>query len=204
LQFLLQQNLTLFLQINQYGSKGDIKMKRLIVSSVLVVITLMWTLSAEAQWWGGRGRGAGQGQWANPYGINLTDDQTKKLNSLHQSFLKDTGELNIKIDQKQLELNSLLLETNPDAQKAANLQKEISALQSQFNEKRINYQLEARKILTPEQLSQLPPGCTFGFGNLMGGPGPGYGCGMGPGCGYGRGGGYGCGRGPGYGRGSWW
>jgi Spy/CpxP family protein refolding chaperone len=188
-------------------TEGDNYMKRAIVIPVLIVLTLLWTYNAQAQGWGGRGRGAGQGQWGNPYGINLTDDQAKKMNGLHQAFLKDTAELNTKIDQKQLELNSLLLETNPDSQKIAALQKEISGMQSQFNEKRINYQLESRKTLTPEQLSQLPPGCTLGFGNLMGGSG--YGCGMGSGYGYGcgRGPAYGCGRGAGYGCGRgpcWW
>jgi Spy/CpxP family protein refolding chaperone len=129
------------------------------------------------------------------------------MNTLYQAFGKETAGLNAKIYQKQLELNSLLLEQTPDAGKIAALQKEISGLQLQHNEKSVSYQLEARKVLTPEQIAQLPAGCTLGFGNLMGGggPGPGYGCGMGPGCGSGYGRGYGCGRGPGYGRGcAWW
>jgi len=187
--------------MNQLVTEGGNIMKRSMVIPIIIVVTLLWSFNAEAQCWGGRGRGAGQGQWDNPSGINLTDDQAKKITSLHQAFLKDTSELNTKTDQKQLELNNLLLETNPDPQKIATLQKEISGLQSQFNEKRINYQLDARKIITTEQLAQLPPGCTLGFGNIMGGPG----CGMGPG--YGRGSGYGCGRGGVYGCGRgpcWW
>ena len=124
---------------------------------------------------------------------------------MRQAFWKDTSSLNVKFDQKQLELNSLLLEPNPDAGNVAKLQKEISELQTRFNDKRINYQLESRKILTAEQIAQLPPGSTLGFGNLMCGPSPGYGCGMGPGYGGGRGMGCGYGRGFGGGRGcGWW
>jgi Spy/CpxP family protein refolding chaperone len=181
-------------------------MKKPIIVSALLVLTLVWVLSAEAQGWGrGGGRGAGPGWQDDTYGLNLTQDQSTKINRLRQSFWKDTADFNTRIDQKQLELNSLLLEPNPDSQKVTKLQKEISGLQSQFDEKRINYQLESRKILTPEQIAQLPPGCTLGFGNLMGGSSPGYGCGIGAGYGVGRGMGYGCGRGAGFGRGcGWW
>jgi Spy/CpxP family protein refolding chaperone len=182
-------------------------MKKSLFISMLFIATLMWAFSAQAQGWGrgGGGRGAGPGGQGDTFGINLTQDQSTKLNTLHQAFLKDTSNLNVKIEQKQLELNSLLLEPNPDSGKVTKLQKEISDVQLQLSEKRVSYQLEARKILTTEQIAQLPPGCTLGFGNLMGGPGPGYGCGMGPGCGGGRGMGCGYGRGYGGGRGcGWW
>jgi len=182
-------------------------MKKLIIISALFVAALLWAFSAEAWWGRGRGGpGADPGWQGSMYGLNLTQEQTSKMNSLHQAFAKDTADLNAKIYQKQLELNGLLLQTTPDAAKITGLQKEISGLQLQLSEKSVSYQLAARKVLTPEQLGQLPAGCTFGFGNMMGGggPGPGYGCGMGPGCGSGYGRGYGCGRGPGYGRGYAW
>jgi Spy/CpxP family protein refolding chaperone len=70
-------------------------------------------------------------------------------------------------------------------------QREISEVTAKLAEKRVSYQLEARKLLTPEQIAALPPGCAPGFGNLAGGrgmgPGPGYGAGRGMGGGYGRG-----------------
>ena len=181
-------------------------MKRSIITAGIFVLALAWAFSAEAQWWGRGAGGPGAGPcWQNDtYGLNLTQDQTAKLNTLHQAFGKDTADLSTRINQKQLELNSLLLEPTPDAGKIASLQKEISGLQLQFNEKSVSCQLEARKILTSEQIAQLPAGCTFGFGNVTG-RGQGYGCGMGAGYGGGNGRGYGCGRGPGYGRGcAWW
>jgi Spy/CpxP family protein refolding chaperone len=180
-------------------------MKKSIILSALFVATLLWSFSAQA-WWGrgAGGPGAGPCWQGNMYGVNLTQDQTVKMNALQQAFVKDTAELNTRLSRKQLELNSQLLEPAPDAGKIASLQKEISSLQLQLNEKSVAYQLEARKVLTPEQVAQLPAGCALGFGSVMAGSGPGYGCGMGPGYGSGYGRGYGCGRGPGYGRGCWW
>jgi Spy/CpxP family protein refolding chaperone len=129
------------------------------------------------------------------YGVNLSQDQSVKMNSLQQAFAKETADLDAKIYQKQLELNGLLLQPAPDAAKISGVQKEISGLQLQLNEKSVSYQLEARKVLTAEQVAQLPPGCALGFGPMTGG---------GPGCGPGYGRGYGCGRGAGAGRGCWW
>jgi hypothetical protein len=73
-------------------------------------------------------------------------------------------------------------------------------LNEKLAEKSLSYQLGARKILTPDQITQLPPGCSLGFGNPFVGPG----FGMSPGYGYGRGPGYGRGRGYGSGRGRCW
>ena len=183
-------------------------MKKTLTVSTLIVMLLLWTVAAEAQLWKpgtGGGRGMGPGWRSDFSGINLTEDQQKKLDTLYQAYGKDVAKLNNKLGQKQLEMNSLLLEPNPDQSRVASLQKELSGLQSDLNDKRINYQLEANKILTPEQVAQLPPGCSLGFGSMMGGYAPGYGCGRGPGYGCGRGTGYGCGRGAGYGpRCGWW
>jgi Spy/CpxP family protein refolding chaperone len=183
-------------------------MKKTLPVSVLIVIILIWTVAAEAQWWKpciGGGRGMGPGWRSDFSGINLTEDQQKKFDTLYQGCGKDVAKLNNKLGQKQLEMNSLLLEPNPDQSRIASLQKELSGLQSDLNDKRIHYQLEARKILTPEQVAQMPPVCSLGFGSMMGGYGAGYGCGRGPGYGCGRGPGYGCGMGAGYGpRCGWW
>jgi zinc resistance-associated protein len=183
-------------------------MKHPLTITALIVLLLTSAVAAEAQWWksgSGGARGTGPGWRSDFSGLNLTEDQQKKLDSLYQTYGKDVAKLHNTLGQKQLEMNSLLLEPNPDQSKVTNLQKELSGLQSSLNDKRINYQLEARKILTPEQVAQLPPGCSLGFGTMMGGSGPGYGCGRGPGYGCGKGSGYGCGMGAGYGpRCGWW
>jgi Spy/CpxP family protein refolding chaperone len=176
-------------------------MKNTLTITALIVL-LLTSAVAEAQCWKsgtGGGRGMGPGWRSDFSGLNLTEDQQKKLDSLYQAYGKEVAKLHNKLGQKQLEMNSLLLESNPDQSRVANLQKELSGLQSNLNDKHINYQLEARKILSPEQIAQLPPGCSLGFETMMGGYGPGYGCGRGPGYGCGKGPGYGCGMGAGYG-----
>ena len=153
-------------------------MKNTLIITTLIVLLLTLAVAAEAQWWKsgtGGGRRNGAPGWRSDFsGLNLTEDQQKKLDSLYQTYWKDVALLNNKLGQKQLEMNSLLLELNPDQRRVANLQKELSGLQSDLNDKRINYQLDARKVFTPEQIAQLPPGCTLGFSSMMGG---GYGAG---------------------------
>lgn len=172
-------------------------MKRSILITTLTILMFIGAYEVEAQWGWGRGaRGMGPGYCFNFGGLNLSQDQIESLASLRQGFWKDTTSLMAQLEQKQLELDTLMLEAAPDAKEATSLQKTISELQSQLAAKRLSHQLEAQKILTPEQQAQLPPGCNFGFGNMAGGFGPGYGCYMGSG--------FGAGRGPGWGRGCWW
>lgn len=167
---------------------------------LLAAITILMTgfvlvCDAQAQFWkgrGGKGLGAGSGFGPNcPLGVNLTQDQLARLNTLRSDFLKDTAAIRTDMYRKQLELESLLLEPSADAGKAGKLQADLSALESQIEQKQLQFQFDARKVLTPEQISQLPPGCNFGMGFC----GRGYGYGGGRGFRGGRGQGYGCGMG---------
>jgi Spy/CpxP family protein refolding chaperone len=180
-------------------------MKRALLIITLLVAAVSWTMTVEAQcFMHSSAQGAGPGGRSDFAGLNLSADQQKSIDTLHQGCWKVCAPLGNRIEQKQVELKGLLLEPKPDADKAKKLLKEISELQLQLNEKRLSCQLEARKILTPEQMSLLPPGCSFGFGNMLAGCGPGPGCGIMPGCGKGMGMGPGCGKGgPGRGPGGW-
>jgi Spy/CpxP family protein refolding chaperone len=129
--------------------------------------------------WGGPG---GQGGWAN-----LTQDQIANLGNLRQAFLTETADLRSGFIKKRLELQSLLVQATPDAQEVVAKQKEMGDIASRLREKGLLAQLEARKLLTPEQIAQLPPGCTPGFGNLNRGFGPGFGRGYGRGMASGKG-----------------
>ncbi len=154
-------------------------MKRHVITAALVILTLVWTFDAQAGW--GRNcnkPAAWQGMWNCTPGVTLTTEQSNNLNSLQQSFFKDTAALKTKLAEKRLAMNSLLLEPVPDSDKVIHLQKETSDLQARYDEKILSYQLQARKILSPDQIAQLPLGCTMGFGNML--------CGSGAGCGHGR------------------
>jgi hypothetical protein len=87
-----------------------------------------------------------------------------------------------------------MAQPSPNSATISAKQKEIFALQQKMQEKSLAYQANARSALTPQQISQLPPGCGLGFA-----AGTGYGASYGGG--YGRGMGYSAGFGTGYGRG---
>ncbi len=194
-------------------------MKRGWTVAAVLGLGLMLATTALAQGDPGWGRwGAGPGPcWMmggfGPYGTipNLTGEQITSFNNLQQVFVNDTANLRNELVQKRLEFQNLMVQVTPDAAAVTAKQKEVSDVMAKVAEKRTSYQLEARKLLTPEQVTQLPPGCTLGFGNVYGGPrygaGQRYGAGMGFGRGSPAGPGYGrgWGRGRGYGRAPcWW
>jgi hypothetical protein len=63
-----------------------------------------------------------------------------------QAFYDETKDLRQKIHQKRLELQSELTKKNPDAQKIATLHKDISKLAAEFDQKRLGFILEMKKI----------------------------------------------------------
>jgi Spy/CpxP family protein refolding chaperone len=154
--------------------------------ALISLFFLVGTSSAQAQ--GGKGYYNTDWPGVQP-GLNLTQDQSKRFNDLQSENLKGIGPVSQTITQKQLEIDSIFLDASPDPSRLAELQKEISKLQAQLDEKRLSYQLNARKILTAEQLTLVPSGCSFGFNAMRydSAAGYGYGCNKGSGRGHGRG-----------------
>jgi zinc resistance-associated protein len=114
--------------------------------------------------------GSGCGYWGE-----LSEDQIQKLYKEHAAFFEATKDLRGRLYQKRLELRSELAKENPDTNKAAALQKEISELKAEFDQKRLNHFLNMKKI---------NPDIGRGFGGRYGMMGPGMmgrGHGMGPG-----------------------
>ena len=173
--------------------KGGRKMRKTltIVGTMLLVAVIAVPVLAHGPGWG-RGRhmmgywGGGPGYcWQYGRGHeNLTEEQRSQLDGLHQRFYDETAQLRNEIWSKKAELNTVLNSSNPDAEKARALQKEISDLKAKMAEKKINFELEVRKI-APE----IRSGRGYGRGyrsHMRGyGPGMGYGRHMG---GYGPGG----------------
>jgi Spy/CpxP family protein refolding chaperone len=157
----------------------------------------------QGQGKGKRGGPDGDGLYPGcPLSVNLTQEQSIKMQDVRNAFFKDTAGLRSDIFKKEQDMDVLMLEKTIDAEKAKKLQDEISGLQALIAQKRLQAQLAARNVLTPEQIAQLPPGCNMGIG-----PGGGRGCGFGDGVGFGPGGGKGAGGkgtgGRGHGPGAW-
>lgn len=166
-----------------------------IVTAIALIATLAFASYAFAGWgrgWGhmgygphhrgmmgdygdcGRGSGAygpGYGQ-GRGFGDALSQEQIEQIETQREAFFKETEPIRQRLYEKEMALGSELAKENPDADAAKALQKEISDLRSDFDQKRLEHRMEMRKI-TPE------------IGRGYRGAGPGY-AQRGP-----RGGGYG-------------
>ncbi len=107
----------------------------------------------------GPGYGMGPGMMGNGpghrgedrgYGADLTEEQQAKLDDAREKFFTETEDLRDRIQEKRFALGSEMRKETPDSGKVVDLQKEISKLEGQFDQKAIQHQLEVRKML-PEK-----------------------------------------------------
>jgi hypothetical protein len=167
-----------------FSKTGKIFMVLAIVAVLGIAVTSFagW---GRGHWDYGHHMGSGYGMhrgWADGslgyggqgYRSNLSAEDIARLDKERQTFFEATSDFREKLYQKELELRSELAKSEPDAKKAAGLQKEISSLESELDQKRLDHQIKMRK--------DFPR-----FGN-RGNGGMGMGRGM-YGGGYGRGGG---------------
>jgi len=96
----------------------------------------------ECQGVKGGGHGPGSGNMMG----NITGDDAKKLNDARDEFFKATEDLRQDIYAKEMELNSEIAKKNIDTEKASKLQKEISELESKFDQKRLDHMIKMKKI----------------------------------------------------------
>jgi Spy/CpxP family protein refolding chaperone len=158
-----------------------------------IVAVLGIAVSSFAGWgrghWGyGNHMGSGYGMhrgWADGprgyggqgYQSDLSDEDLTRLNKERQAFFEATSDLREQLYQKELELRSELAKPEPDAKNAAGLQKEISSLEGQLDQKRLDQRIKMKK--------DFPRSGSMGQGYGQRGKGRGmYGGG-----GYGKGGG---------------
>jgi hypothetical protein len=152
---------------------------------VLMVIGFIGYSATSYAGWGrggcsGGGPGAGNcprsGYGGPGFGGDLTDEEIGILQKERSAFFENTREIREKLYQKNLELRAEMAKQNPDAKRAAELQKEASELDSALDQKRIDHQLKMKK--------DHPQIYSKGLGGGMGprgGMGPGYGKGPGRG-----------------------
>jgi zinc resistance-associated protein len=125
---------------------------------------------------------------------DLSPEESAALEKQRTAFLEATDGLRQQLYEKNLALQSELAKEDPDTGNASKLQSEISELRNELDQKRLDYEIQARKTAP-----NLRRGYGGGYGPCGGGYGPmmGYGArggGYGPMMGYGpRGGGY-CGQ----------
>jgi len=77
---------------------------------------------------------------------NLTPDQLKLFQAEKAALIKETETLRQSLYQKSLELRSELAKANADPKKAGAIQKDISAIQTKLDQKRLDHMLKLNKI----------------------------------------------------------
>jgi Spy/CpxP family protein refolding chaperone len=151
-------------------------MKKTIIGlSLILGLALVATVALA--WGPGFGPGFGRGPGGPAYGSppipNLTADQSAQIQALRDSFLKEIEPLQKDLYAKGQELRNLWATQIADPAAIKVKQNEISDLRSQLQDKATNLGLEIRKVLTPEQLAQLPAfnqGARFGHHGMGFGP----------------------------------
>lgn len=166
-------------------------MKKNTIRTALIGIMTIATIAGGTTAFAGRGNWnenrADDGRMYNcPYGnpvANLTDEQRTQLDNERKAFFDATKVMRQDLNAKQLELRAELAKQNPDAARAAALQKEVSELNASLDQKHLEHVFAVRKI-HPDAGRGF-----FGHNREMG---------HGGGMGHGRGMGMGMGQGPGY------
>ena len=144
------------------------KMKQ--ISIVAVVAVLGLSAFAFADWGEGYGRMMGSG-WhrGGGYDNDLSDEQVAALQRQRAEFFKATEDVRQELEAKALALESELAKKDPDMSRAKALQKDISELRADLDQKRLEYDIQTGKSAR---------GWGRGHGPMMGygyGPEMGYG-----------------------------
>ena len=84
----------------------------------------------------------GNGAWGN-----LSEEDAARLDASRETFYNDTRDLRGQIDEKRIALRNEMNRDNPDKDKLFELQKQLSTLQSDFDQKALAHRLEVRKML---------------------------------------------------------
>lgn len=78
---------------------------------------------------------------------SLSDEDAAKLDESRANFYAETRALREQIDEKEMALRREMDRANPEQEKIFELQKEISSLRSDFDQKAIAHQMEVRRLL---------------------------------------------------------
>jgi zinc resistance-associated protein len=126
----------------------------IIISSLLMVALLAGNVFAWGQAKGQGMKGAGFNQDCPRNGgqsvwNNLSKEQRDEVSALRQKFIDETYEIRSAKFQKRQQLRMLMETSSPDRAELDKFSQAITDLQKQIRDKRIDFQLAAKKI-SPE------------------------------------------------------
>ena len=156
-------------------------MKKAIIGLGLVMVMFLGVSYVYAQEQGNPPRHGwmhGEKSWGQGKRLNLTPEQKARFQELRRKFIGENAQLIGGLVAKRLELRSLWTDPKADSRAILAKERELRDLKNRMKDKIVQYRLEARNSLTPEQIEKLGMmgGMGLGFGR---GPMMGYGQGMG-------------------------
>ncbi len=156
------------------------KAKRVVVLTVIAIFgitTLAFAgwgrgydhMMGDSEWGPGWNHMGGYGSGPGGYYGNLSDEEITKLDQQRAEFFKATENIRQKLYEKELDLRSELAKEAPDTSVASRLQSEISKLQSDFDQKRLDYEIQGRKSVPNYDRDSGGYGPMMGYGPRSGG-----------------------------------
>ena len=135
--------------------------------AVLVVMGVSYVFAGGPGFGPGRGPGNCPGFWGVS---NLTSEQQTKLQDLRQNHYNEVAPLREKMFNLRQELQALWADPKVDPQVIQDKENELNDLRTQMRDKAVQFKIEVRSYLTPEQIASFGSGCGQGK----------RGCGRGP------------------------
>ena len=130
--------------------KMEVIMKKTITISLLLLVTFAVTNTFAWQRGPGRGiMGQGYNQGCQGYSSaanDLSKEQRDQLDALQQKFIDDTYEFRSAIFAANQKIQMLMDTSNPDKKQISGLSDKILNSQKQLRDKRIDFELRAKKI----------------------------------------------------------
>jgi Spy/CpxP family protein refolding chaperone len=144
-------------------------MKKAVIALGLVMVMFFGVSYVYAQEQGDPPRHGwmhGEKSWGQGKKLNLTLEQKAKFRELRRKFIEENAQLIGGLVAKRLELRSLWTDPKADSRPILAKERELRDLQNRMKDKVIQYRLEARNSLTPEQIGKL--GLMRGMGHGQG------------------------------------
>ena len=127
--------------------------------AVLVVMGVSYVFAGGPGFGPGRGPGNCPGFWGVS---NLTSEQQTKLQDLRQNHYTEVAPLKEKMFNLRQELQALWADPKVDPQVIQDKENELNDLRTQMRDKAVQFKIEVRSYLTPEQIASFGSGCGQG------------------------------------------
>jgi Spy/CpxP family protein refolding chaperone len=152
-------------------NKGDGFMKTHGITKLMMMASIILLIGstfafAHGRWGGGNGPMDGDDCPGRRYKAgcgDLTAEEAAKTAEAREQFHSDTEELRLKIRQIRTEMRSEMTKDDPDDATVLDLQKQLSSVKAEFDQKRVKHHLEMRKLL-PDKFKADAFGRGYGHG----------------------------------------